>query len=128
MKHRHKDSSERRFARSDGLADRHHERAHRHHHGGRRGSRPFDYGELRLLALAMIAERPCHGYELMKAIEERMSGSYSPSPGVMYPTLSWLDDMGYVAVEAQDTGRKRYSITAEGEAFLVANRATVDAL
>ena len=76
----------------------------------------------------MISEQPRHGYELMKAIEERMSGSYSPSPGVIYPTLSWLEDMGYAAAEAEDAGRKRYRITAEGEAFLTANRAAVDAL
>jgi DNA-binding PadR family transcriptional regulator len=88
----------------------------------------FDYGELRLLALAMIAEQPRHGYELMKAIEDRMGGSYTPSPGVIYPTLSWLEDMGYTAVEVQETGRKRYRMTAEGETFLAANRAAVEAL
>ena len=96
--------------------------------GGRRGSRLFDYGELRLLVLAMIAEQPRYGYELMKAIEERMGGSYSPSPGVIYPTLSWLEDMGYTAAEAEEAGRKRYRITAEGEAFLAANRSAVDDL
>ncbi|MCX5577795.1 PadR family transcriptional regulator [Kaistia terrae] len=88
----------------------------------------FDYGELRLLLLAMIAERPWHGYELIKAIEERFAGSYSPSPGVIYPTLAWLDDMGYAAIEPVEAGRKRYRITAEGEAFLVANRAAADEL
>ena len=88
----------------------------------------FDYGELRLLVLAMIAEQPRHGYELMKAIEDRMNGSYSPSPGVIYPTLAWLDDMGYTTVEAEASGRKRYEITAEGSAFLAANRAGVDDL
>ena len=76
----------------------------------------------------MIAEQPRHGYELMKAIEERMGGSYSPSPGVIYPTLSWLEDMGYAAVETEDAGRKRYRVTAEGEAFLTANRPSVEAL
>jgi DNA-binding PadR family transcriptional regulator len=76
----------------------------------------------------MIAEQPRHGYELMKAIEERMSGSYSPSPGVIYPTLSWLEDMGYAVAETEDAGRKRYRLTAEGEAFLTANRPAVDAL
>jgi DNA-binding PadR family transcriptional regulator len=64
----------------------------------------------------------------MKAIEQRMGGSYSPSPGVIYPTLSWLEDMGYATVETADTGRKLYRITAEGEAFLTANRGAVDAL
>ncbi len=76
----------------------------------------------------MIAEQPRHGYELMKAIEERMSGSYSPSPGVIYPTLSWLEDMGYTTVESEGAGRKRYRITPEGEAFITANRAAIDAL
>jgi DNA-binding PadR family transcriptional regulator len=76
----------------------------------------------------MIAEQPRHGYELMKAIEERMGGSYSPSPGVIYPTLAWLEDMGYAATEAEAAGRKRYRITAEGEAFLAANHAAVEAL
>ncbi len=102
----------------------------RHHHPrrGRHGGRLFDYGELRILLLAMIAERPRHGYELIKAIEERMGGSYTPSPGVIYPTLSWLEDMGYVALDTEEAGRKRYSITSEGEAFLVANRAAADEL
>jgi DNA-binding PadR family transcriptional regulator len=104
----------------------HHHRAGKHF-GERRG-RPFNYGEFRLLALAMIAEEPRHGYELMKAVEERMGGAYSPSPGVTYPTLSWLEDMGYASGEADHSGRKRYRITPQGEAFLTANRATVDAL
>ena len=76
----------------------------------------------------MIGEQPRHGYELMKAIEERMRGSYSPSPGVIYPTLSWLEDMGYAALQTEEAGRKRYRITAEGEAFLTANHAAVDNL
>jgi DNA-binding PadR family transcriptional regulator len=104
----------------------HHERGH-HHRRGRHG-RLFDYGELRILLLAMIAERARHGYELIKAIEERMGGSYTPSPGVIYPTLSWLEDMGYVSLDTEEAGRKRYSITSEGEAFLVANRAAADDL
>jgi DNA-binding PadR family transcriptional regulator len=105
--------------------ERHHRRHHRLHRG-RHGGRLFDYGELRLLVLAMIAEQSRHGYELMKAIEERAGGSYSPSPGVVYPTLSWLEDMGYAAVEAEGASRKSYRITPEGEAFLTANRAAVD--
>ncbi|MCB9948891.1 MAG: PadR family transcriptional regulator [Rhodospirillaceae bacterium] len=113
---------------SDHHDNRHHAGHHGPHRGGRRGGRVFDYGELRLLLLAMIAERPCHGYELIKAIEERFGGSYSPSPGVIYPTLAWLDDMGYATIEAAEGGRKCYRITAEGEAFLVANRQAADAL
>lgn len=95
---------------------------------GRRGARLFDYGELRLLVLALLAEAPAHGYELIKGIEERFGGSYSPSPGVIYPTLSWLDDMGYAAVEPAEGARKQYRVTEEGAAFLAVNREAADAL
>ena len=132
VQHRHRDGSDLRFAQPEDLADRRHEGRHHRHHGhrfgGRRSGRLFAYGELRLLALRMIGEQPRHGYELMKAIEERMGGSYSPSPGVIYPTLSWLEDMGYAALETEEAGRKRYRITAEGQAFLTANHAAVDNL
>jgi len=76
----------------------------------------------------MIADQPRHGYEIIKLIEERMGGSYSPSPGVIYPMLSWLEDMGYAVVETEQGGRKRYRLTAEGEAFVATNREAVDAL
>ncbi|MFD1110539.1 PadR family transcriptional regulator [Pseudoroseomonas ludipueritiae] len=76
----------------------------------------------------MIADQPRHGYELIKAIEERMGGSYSPSPGVIYPMLSWLEDMGYAVIEAEQTGRKRYRLTPEGEGFVAANRPAIDSL
>jgi DNA-binding PadR family transcriptional regulator len=133
MRHRHKGHRHGRgFEEPEATEDRGFGRHRHRRHGvssrGRREGRPFDYGELRLLALAMIAEQPRHGYELMKAIEERMGGTYSPSPGVIYPTLAWLEDMGYAAVETEDAGRKRYRITSEGEAFLTANRAAVDDL
>lgn len=126
MKHRHMGGRGRHFAGPDDRPGH-----HRHfgaHGRGRQEGRLFDYGELRLLVLAMIAEQPRHGYELIKAIEERFGGSYSPSPGVIYPTLSWLDDMGYARIEPEASGRKLYRITAEGEAFLVANRAAADEL
>ena len=136
MHHTHGHGFGRRFARppqdrEDGLDDRHEHRhgqgPHRHRHGcGRR--RPFDHGELRLLALSMIAAEPRHGYELMKGIEERLGGTYSPSPGVIYPTLAWLEDMGFVALDVAEAGRKRYRVTAEGEAFLAANRPALEAL
>ncbi|MCC3305851.1 PadR family transcriptional regulator [Sneathiella sp. HT1-7] len=99
----------------------------RRHH--RSGGRLFDYGELRLLVLMMIAEEPRHGYELIKLIEERFDGAYSPSPGVMYPTLAWLNDMGYTSIDtASSGGRKSYGITKEGHAFLTANRTAAEAL
>ena len=61
---------------------------------GRR-TRAFDYGELRLLLLAIIAKQPSHGYELIHAVNERLGGTYKPSPGVLYPALTWLYDRGY---------------------------------
>ena len=133
MKHRHGGGRDRQFDNPGASDERHPGELHRHYRhrggpgGGRRG-RLFDYGELRLVVLALIVEQPRHGYELMRAIEERMGGSYSPSPGVIYPTLSWLEDMGYAAVETDEAGRKRYQVTPEGNAFLAANRASVDAL
>ncbi len=99
-----------------------------HRHKGRHGGRLFDYGDLRLLVLAMISEQPRHGYELMRALEERTGGSYSPSPGVIYPTLAWLEDMGYAQVEAEGSGRKSYRITPEGDAFHAANRGLIEGL
>lgn len=132
MKHGQRGGWDRRYDHPEDQAERRHLGHHPHHHGGRgghrRGGRAFDYGELRLLTLSMIAAAPSHGYELMKAIEERMGGSYSPSPGVMYPTLTWLEDSGYAAVATDPTGRKRYQATAGGEAFLAANRAALDEL
>jgi DNA-binding PadR family transcriptional regulator len=123
VKHHHRHGSGRHALKSDDLG--HHREGRRH---GERGGRPFNYGEFRLLALAMIRDEPRHGYELMKAVEERMGGSYIPSPGVTYPTLSWLEDMGYVSAEADHAGRKRYRITSQGEAFLAANGAATDEL
>jgi DNA-binding PadR family transcriptional regulator len=76
----------------------------------------------------MLAERSRHGYELIKDIEERLGGAYSPSPGVIYPTLSWLADMGYAEIEDEEAGRKRYRATPEGAAFLAANRPAVEGL
>lgn len=86
----------------------------------------FDQGELRLVVLALIAESPRHGYEIIKAIEDRLAGTYSPSPGIVYPTLTLLQELGLVTVEEAD-GKKRYSITAAGERHLADNRASTDA-
>jgi DNA-binding PadR family transcriptional regulator len=97
--------------------------------GGRFGlGRFFAHGDLRLVILHLIAEKPRHGYEIIKAIEERVAGAYSPSPGVIYPTLTLLEELGYVTVVAGDGAKKLHEITAEGRAFLDANRPAVDAL
>ena len=71
----------------------------RHGHGGRSGlGRFFAHGDLRLVILHLIAEKPRHGYEIIKAIEEQVGGAYSPSPGVIYPTLTLLEEIGYQLV------------------------------
>jgi DNA-binding PadR family transcriptional regulator len=95
------------------------------HRRGRRSGRTFDHGELRLVVLALIAERPRHGYELIKEIEDRLAGTYSPSPGVIYPTLTMLEELGHATV-AESAGKKLYTITTEGTAYLEANKSAVD--
>jgi DNA-binding PadR family transcriptional regulator len=106
----------------------HHDDEHGHgrHGRGRRSGRVFDHGELRLVVLALIAEQPRHGYEIIKEIEERLAGSYTPSPGVIYPTLTMLEELGHATLSESD-GKKLYAITAEGTAWLAANKTAVDA-
>jgi DNA-binding PadR family transcriptional regulator len=97
---------------------------HRHGHGR---PRLFDHGELRLVILALIAERPRHGYELIKAIEDRLGGAYSPSPGVVYPTLTLLEELGHVAVAPTEGGRKLHSVTDAGREHLSVHAAALQA-
>lgn len=97
---------------------------------GRRhgGGRMFGHGDLKLVLLALISEQPRHGYELIRTIEDMFQGSYAPSPGVVYPTLTLLEEMGYARIDSEESNRKRYAITDEGRAFLAQNQATVDAI
>jgi DNA-binding PadR family transcriptional regulator len=88
----------------------------------------FDNGDLRLLFLQLLSERPRHGYEIIKALEERVGGGYSPSPGVVYPTLTLLEELGHASVADAPAGRKLYSLTAEGRAALKAERSTIKAI
>lgn len=97
--------------------------------GGRHGgARVFGHGGLRLVLLQLIADKPRHGYELIKDISDRLGGSYSPSPGVIYPTLTLLEELGYTTMDESDGGRKRYTITPAGHTFLEENRAAADAM
>ena len=141
----------RRFHRGDGSPeDRHgHPRhadgrhGHRHRPGrpeddrrdgaSRRGGRSelgrfFAHGDLRLVILNLIAEKPRHGYEIIKAIEDAVRGAYSPSPGVVYPTLTLLEELGHTAVTPGEGTKKLHGITAEGRAMLDASRPALDAL
>ena len=94
---------------------------------GGRGRRMFDGSELRLILLKLIEEQPRHGYDLIREIEERSGGAYAPSPGVIYPTLTMLDDMGLVESKAEGT-RKAFAITEAGTAELADKAKEVAAL
>lgn len=103
-------------------------------HGGRfgeggedlmRARRMLAQGDLRLVALALIAEAPRHGYEIIKLLEEKTSDWYSPSPGIIYPTLTYLEEAGYVTASTEGS-KKLYTITDEGRAYLETNRDLVD--
>ena len=98
--------------------------------GGRRGrrSRVFEGGELRLVLLKLIAEQPRHGYDLIRAIEELTGGQYAPSPGVVYPTLTMLQDMGLIEEAAGEGGRKPFQITEAGTAHLEENEEEAEEL
>jgi DNA-binding PadR family transcriptional regulator len=89
--------------------------------------RKFEAVDLQLVILALLAGRPAHGYELIKTIEERSGGFYTPSPGVIYPALTYLSEIGHASVEQEGT-RKLYSITAIGKAHLASNRASAEAI
>jgi DNA-binding PadR family transcriptional regulator len=117
------------------------------HHGGRgfghfgkgfmdsgdMGGRAFGMGrklasvDLQLLILGLLADKPRHGYEIIKALDERSKGYYVPSPGMVYPALTYLEEIGHATVEA-DGARKLYQITDAGKQHLDSNRGTVEAL
>ena len=132
------------FQKGTKLFHHHHRRADRgfsHPRGGRFGhvvhergpghrrrggaDRLFEQGDLRWVFLSLIAEKPSHGYELIKALEERTGGAYSPSPGVVYPTLTLLEELGYVFEAASSGVKKAFAITDEGRAALEQNQGSV---
>ncbi len=86
-----------------------------------RAGRMLAQGDLRLLALALIAQAPRHGYEIIKLVEEKTADWYSPSPGIVYPTLTYLEEAGYVTGSTEGS-KKLYTITDEGRAYLDAER------
>jgi len=90
-----------------------------------RARRMLAQGDLRLVALALIAQAPRHGYEIIKQLEEKTADWYSPSPGIVYPTLTYLEEAGYVTA-ATEGSKKLYTITEEGRAYLKTNQDLVD--
>ena len=97
-------------------------------HGRRGRRRMFEPGELRLVLLKLIADQPRHGYDLIRAIEEMTHGTYAPSPGVVYPTLTMLQDMGFIEESKGEGARKAFAVTDEGRAHLDEKAEEVEAL
>lgn len=91
----------------------------------RRG-RMFEQGDLRFVLLRLIADKPSHGYELIKEVEDRLGGAYTPSPGIVYPTLTLLEELGFIRAVQSEGARKAYEITDEGRAALEKDKGTVE--
>src|ERR1700733_13629375 len=127
------------YGREEGRGERQREDRHCHGRGefggwrhGFRGGRGgpmrfFGAGDLRYVILQLIADKPSHGYEIIKSIQERLGGTYAPSPGVIYPMLTMLEEMGHGAVVSEGA-RKLYTITEEGSKSLAENKAMVEAI
>ncbi len=92
--------------------------------GGGRG-RMFDNGDLRLVIMQLLSERPRHGYEIIKVLGERVGGGYMPSPGVVYPTLTLLEELGHAVVSEERAGRRLYDLTEQGRSALAADRSVL---
>ena len=95
--------------------------------GGRGRRRMFEGGELRLVMLLLIEQEPRHGYDIIRELEARTGGAYAPSPGVIYPTLTLLEETGLIAAQASDGAKKLYAITEPGAAELDKSRAEAEA-
>jgi DNA-binding PadR family transcriptional regulator len=94
---------------------------------GRGRGRLFDAGDVKLVVLKLLSEQPSYGYQLIKTMEDRLSGGYTPSAGVIYPTLTMLEEEG-LTVASLENGKKVYSVTAEGTEFLNSNQRRVEEL
>ena len=126
------------FAGRGGFGERSHQRPE-HGHGGRheggfgRGGfaggreRLFDAGDVKLVILKLLSEQPSYGYQLIKTMEQRLSGGYTPSAGVIYPTLTMLEEEGF-ATASSENNKKVYSVTPEGMEYLETNRGRVQEL
>lgn len=103
------------------------------HHGGdggrghRRGRRMFEGGELRHVMLLLMEAEPRHGYDIIREIDKRAGGAYAPSPGIIYPTLTLLDEMGLIAAQGSEGAKKLFGITPEGVVHLNEHRTAAQA-
>lgn len=93
-----------------------------------RAGRIFEQGDLKYVILRLLEEKPRHGYDIIKALEERFGGAYAPSPGTVYPTLSMLEDLGYATARAEEGGKRIYEITDEGRKHLAEHSDTVEGI
>jgi DNA-binding PadR family transcriptional regulator len=122
---RSREDGERHFARTP-HPERDHDHGRRFGRGGRL-ARFLEHGDLRMLVLHLINEKPRHGYEIIKAIEDLAGGAYAPSPGVVYPTLTLLEELGQVESTTEGS-RKSFAISPAGATALAENQAAVNAL
>jgi transcriptional regulator, PadR family len=99
----------------------------RHEHGGRR-QRFFGHGELRLVILELLTRSASHGYELIKEIENLTQGNYTPSPGVIYPTLDFLQDQAFITITEEENGRRKIAITVAGQRWLDENQEQMETI
>jgi DNA-binding PadR family transcriptional regulator len=123
MKHHDHHHTDRRHARPPEQIHDHHDR---HRRGGRL-ARLFEHGDLKLLILHLIAEKPRHGYELIKAVEDLAGGAYAPSPGIIYPTLTLLEDLGQITATTEGA-RKSYTLSAPGQAALAESQGAISTI
>jgi len=93
---------------------------------GFRGGRMFEQGDLKYVILKLLEEKPRHGYDIIKELEEKSGGAYAPSAGTVYPTLQLLEDLGYASVAPEEGGKRIYSITEAGKQYLEQNKSTVE--
>ncbi len=98
-----------------------------HRRGPRgRAGRIFEQGDLKYVILRLLEEKPRHGYEIIKELEDRFGGAYAPSPGTVYPTLTMLEDLGYARAQPEEGGKRIYEITDEGRKHLAEHSSTVE--
>ena len=91
-----------------------------------RAARLFEQGDLKYVILRLLEEKPRHGYDIIKELESRFGGTYSPSPGTVYPTLTMLEDLGYARSVPEEGGKRIYEITDEGRKHLAEHSGTVN--
>ena len=110
----------------EGLGDAWWAQGPRAKHWRGRAGRLFEQGDLKYVILRLLEEKPRHGYDIIKELESRFGGTYAPSPGTVYPTLTMLEDLGFARSVPEEGGKKIYEITDEGRKHLAEHSTTVN--